>query len=77
MYRSLFLDLDTSWRRASRPGRFTPGDIAPNIYWIWGWLGSRAGLDHMGKWELLTLAGLELQPLLTSEFLDFVHRPKF
>jgi hypothetical protein len=29
---------------ASRPGRFTPGEIARGTKWIGGWVGPRAGL---------------------------------
>jgi hypothetical protein len=28
---------------ASRLGRFTPGERAPGIHWIGGWVGPRAG----------------------------------
>jgi hypothetical protein len=31
---------------ASRPGRFTPGERAPGIYWIRGWLGYRVIFDQ-------------------------------
>jgi hypothetical protein len=48
---------------ASRPGRFTPGERAPNTQWIGGWLGPRAGLDDVDKRKFLTLPGLELRPL--------------
>jgi hypothetical protein len=34
---------------ASRPGRFTPGEIAPGTHWTGGWVGPRAGLDDMQK----------------------------
>jgi hypothetical protein len=48
---------------ASRPSRFTPGEIAPGTYWIGGWVGPRAGMDDVQKRKFLTLPGLELQPL--------------
>jgi hypothetical protein len=34
---------------ASRPGRFTPGERAPNIHWIGGWMGPGIGLDAVMK----------------------------
>jgi hypothetical protein len=40
-----FLDLGTS----SLFGRFTPGERAPGVHWIGGWVGLRAGLDDMKK----------------------------
>jgi hypothetical protein len=48
---------------ASRPGRFSPGEIAPGTHWIGGWVGPRAGLDDVQKRKFLTLPGLELPPL--------------
>jgi hypothetical protein len=36
-------------RSASRPCRFTPGEIAPGTHWIGGWVGPRVGLDDMEK----------------------------
>jgi hypothetical protein len=33
---------------ASHPGRFTPGEKAPGIHWIGGWVGHRVGLDALG-----------------------------
>jgi hypothetical protein len=34
---------------ASRPGRFTPGEIAPGTHWIGGWVDPVTGLDDMEK----------------------------
>jgi hypothetical protein len=34
---------------ASRHGRFTPGERAPGIHWIGGWVNLIAGLDDMEK----------------------------
>jgi hypothetical protein len=48
---------------ASRPGRYTPGEIAPGTHWIGDWVDSRAGLDDLEKRKFLTLLGLELLPL--------------
>jgi hypothetical protein len=47
---------------ASRPCRFTPGERAPGIHWIGGWVGPRAGLDDVKNRKFLTLPGLELRP---------------
>jgi hypothetical protein len=43
---------------ASRPGRFTPGEISPGTHWIGGWVDPTAGLDDVEK----TLPRLELRP---------------
>jgi hypothetical protein len=48
---------------ASRPGRFTSGEIIPGTLWIGGWVGPRAGLDDVEKRKILPLPGLELTPL--------------
>jgi hypothetical protein len=48
---------------ASRPGRFTPGERAPDSHWIGGWVGPRAGLDDVETRKFLTLQGHELRPL--------------
>jgi hypothetical protein len=53
-----FLHLDTSC-----PGRFTPGERAPDTHLIGGWVDLRAGLDNLEKRKFLTLPGLELRPL--------------
>jgi hypothetical protein len=45
---------------ASRPCRFTPGEIAPGTHWI-GWVSPRAALDDVEKRKFLTLPGLELR----------------
>jgi hypothetical protein len=51
---------------ASRPGRFTPGDRVPGMYWIEGLVGPRTGLDDVEKRKLLTLLGLELRRNVNS-----------
>jgi hypothetical protein len=38
---------------ASRPGRFTLGKTAPDIHWIGGWVGPRAGLDDVERENFL------------------------
>jgi hypothetical protein len=45
----------------SRPGHFTPREIAPGTHWIGGWVEPRAGLDDVEKRKFLTLPGLELR----------------
>jgi hypothetical protein len=47
----------------SRPGRFIPGERAPGIHWIGGWVETRAGLDEVEKRKFLTLPGFELRTL--------------
>jgi hypothetical protein len=42
------------------PAALLPGERAPGIHWIGGWLGPRAGLDDMKKRKFLTVPGLEL-----------------
>jgi hypothetical protein len=51
---------------ASRPGRFTPGERAPCIHWIEGWVDPRVGLDDVEKRKFLTLPGLELDLLVVQ-----------
>jgi hypothetical protein len=46
---SLTSDLDGGEWSASRPGRFTPREIAPVTHWIGGWVGPRAVLDAVMK----------------------------
>jgi len=41
----LTLSLDGGEWLASRPGRFTPREIALGTHWIGGWVGPKAGLD--------------------------------
>jgi hypothetical protein len=49
--------------RASRPGRFTPGERPPGTHWIGDWVDPRADLDDMEKRKFLTLPGLQLRPV--------------
>jgi hypothetical protein len=37
---------------ASRPGRFTPGERAPDTHWIGSWVGPRAGQDAVEKGKI-------------------------
>jgi hypothetical protein len=48
---------------ASRPGRFTPGEMVRGTNWIGGRVGYRAGVDVAEKRKFLTLPGLELRSL--------------
>jgi hypothetical protein len=41
--------LDGGKWSASRPCRFTPGEIAPDTHWIKRWVGPRVGLDVVVK----------------------------
>jgi hypothetical protein len=41
--------LDGGEWSASRPGRFTPGEVGPGTSWIGGWVGHKAGLDAMKR----------------------------
>jgi hypothetical protein len=47
---------------ASRPGRFTPGEIAPSTHWRGGWVDPSAGLNDVEKRKFSTVPGLELRP---------------
>jgi hypothetical protein len=42
---------------ASRHGRFTPRDRTPGTFWLWGWVGPRAGLDAVDERKTFSLAG--------------------
>jgi hypothetical protein len=51
VYIHIFLSLALAggeWS-ASRPGRFIPGESAPSIHWIGGWLNPRASLDDVRR----------------------------
>jgi hypothetical protein len=48
---------------ASRPCRFTSGEIDPGTYCVGGWVGPRAVLDVMEKTQILPLLGIEPQLL--------------
>jgi hypothetical protein len=55
---------------ASRPGRFTSRESAPDTHWIGGWVGPTAGLDDVEKRTFLTLTGLELVQPIASRYID-------
>jgi hypothetical protein len=46
---SLTSALDGGKWSASRPSRFTLGEISPGTHWIGGWVGPRAVLDAVVK----------------------------
>jgi hypothetical protein len=48
------------WWSASRPGPFTPGEIATDTYCIGGWMGPKTDLGDVEKRKFLPLPGLEL-----------------
>jgi hypothetical protein len=60
-YNSTDLDLalDGGEWSASRPCRFTPGEITPCNHCIGGWVGPKAGLDAVKKRKILPLLGIE------------------
>jgi hypothetical protein len=45
----LALILDGGKYSISRPGRCNPGEIAPGIHWIGGWVRPRTGLGVVEK----------------------------
>jgi hypothetical protein len=47
---------------ASRPGRFTPGERAPGIHWLGGWVDPQSLLDDVERRKILPLPGQELRP---------------
>jgi hypothetical protein len=59
----------------SRTGRFTPGERAPGIHWIGGWVDLKAGQDDLEKRKFVTLSELELRPhgrpAVTSRYTDY------
>jgi hypothetical protein len=42
--------------------RFTPGERAPGIHWIGGWVGPRTGLDDVERRKISPVVGLEYDP---------------
>jgi hypothetical protein len=53
--------LDEGEWSASRPGRFTTGEIAPGTHWIEGWVSPRAALEAVEN-RMLPLPGFEPRP---------------
>jgi hypothetical protein len=58
-YSSTIFDLDTSWRWlvSSRPGHFTPVEIAPGAHWI-GWVILRVVLDAVEE-KIIAILDIE------------------
>jgi hypothetical protein len=74
-YRSIFLDLGTSWRWVVN---FTPRLLyhsgkRPGTHYIGGWVNPRAGMDDLEKRKFLTLPGFELRSLRhpASRYTDY------
>jgi hypothetical protein len=66
-YSSTIFDLRNRWElSASRPGRFTPGEIAPGTHLTGGWVVPRASLEIVEKRKNLLLPGIESQPASPS-----------
>jgi hypothetical protein len=64
---SLTSALDRGEWPASRPGRFTPREGAPDTHWIGGWVGPRAVLDVVMKRKIPSPAGKRtLEPQSSS-----------
>jgi hypothetical protein len=59
---SLTSTLDRGEWSASLPSHFTTGEIVPGTHWIGGWVGSKAGLDAVGKKKVLPLPSIEPWP---------------
>jgi hypothetical protein len=55
-YSSTILDLCTRWWSTSRTGHFTPGEIAPGIHCIGGWVRRRGGLKVYAGAKIKNLA---------------------
>jgi hypothetical protein len=51
---------------ASRPGRFSPGEIDPGAHWIGDWVGPRAGLKAVKRKTLVSAGNLTpaVQPVV-------------
>jgi hypothetical protein len=62
----LILDLCTSWRWmvSFTPRPLSPRERVPLTHWIGGWVDPRADLEDVEKIKFLTLARLELRPLV-------------
>jgi hypothetical protein len=67
-------ELDGGEWSASRPGRFTPWERAPDTHWIEGRVGPRTDLDVVEKRKVLPLPGLELRPLGHSAHRKSLYR---
>jgi hypothetical protein len=61
----------------SRPGRFTPGERAPGIHLIGGWVDPRAALNDVEKRKFFTLPGLELRTLCRPARSQSIYRLRY
>jgi hypothetical protein len=59
------------------PGRFTPGEKAPDTHWTGGWVDPRPGLDDVEMRKFLTLPGLELQLLGRPARSQSIYRQRY
>jgi hypothetical protein len=62
---------------ASLPGRFTPGERAPDTHWIGGSVGPRSGLDDVEKRKFFALQGLDLRPLGHTAHRQSLYRLRY
>jgi hypothetical protein len=63
--------MDESEWLASRPGRFNPGERAPGIHWIWGWLGPAAGLDAVKKVKISCMCQNRMVQRMACPYIDW------
>jgi hypothetical protein len=54
----LTLALDGGEWSVSRPGRFTPGERAPNAHWVRDWVGSEPVWTLRSRENFLSLPGI-------------------
>jgi len=54
-YAFLFSAPDGGEWSASRPGRFIPGEGAPDTHWIGGWVVPRRGMEAVTKRKIPTI----------------------
>jgi hypothetical protein len=62
---------------ASRPGRFTPGEIDPGTHWIGDWVDPRTGFDDMGKRKFLTLLRFGFRSLCLLARSQLLYRLRY
>jgi hypothetical protein len=48
------------------PAALPPGERAPGIHWVGGWVAPRADLDPMENRKILPLLGIEPRPSSSS-----------
>jgi hypothetical protein len=59
----------------SRPGHFTPKEIAPGVHWIGGWVGPRSSPDAVEKKNLAPARAVQhvAMPTEPSRFLMTIY----